>query len=687
MRRDGRLLALTTLALAVAASGSAEVVGVEILSREAFAGGAGFGETGPYEKIRGTLHYAIDPAATANRVVVDLDLAPRDESGRVVFSGDFLMLKPVDLARGNHRLFYDVTNRGSLVALSRLNGAAGSNDPHTAAHAGNGFLMRQGYTMLWSAWNWDVLPGSDRLQIDIPRALRDGQPLTGTVVSEIVVNERVTSQPVAWGRSRGYPAAHPGDPDTATLTVREAQRGPREEIPRSRWRFGRLDIEDVVADPTWIYLPEGFEPGRIYELVYEATDARVVGLGLAAIRDAISFFRYETQDASGRPSPLRVESDTPRSDVEHAYVFGVSQSGRVIQHMLWQGFHVDEDGRAVFDGAIPHVSGAGKGSFNHRFAQTTRHPSHLQDHQYPADVFPFTTTPQTDPVTGRSGDVLARARESGHVPKVLYTGTASEYWARAASLLHTDTAGARDWPLDERVRLYFFAGAQHQISSSIDPGRFAYTRNVLDHAPPLRALLVALDRWVSEDVLPPPSAYPRIDRSELISAPDYARRFPRIPGVEAPADCLMPPRLDFGPRFATEGIIDVHPPRFGPAYDSRVPAPDADGNDLAGLRLPDVAVPLGTYVGWNRRGEEMGATDFLARWAGSFFPFAATRAERESRGDPRPSLEERYASAEEYLSRLEQAASRLVEQGYLLEEDASAIVQRARDRGWPPSFE
>jgi Alpha/beta hydrolase domain len=355
--------------------------------------------------------------------------------------------------------------------------------------------------------------------------------------------------------------------------------------------------------------------------------------------------------------------------------------------MLWQGFHVDESGRPVFDGAMPHVSGAGKGSFNHRFAQTTRHPSHLQDHQYPADVFPFTTTPQTDPVTGASGDVLARARQLGHVPKVLYTGTATEYWSRAASLLHTDAAGARDWPLDERVRLYFFAGAQHQISSSIDPGSFGYTRNVLDHAPPLRALLVALDRWVTEDAPPPPSVYPRIDRGELITASDYAERFPHLPGVTAPADCLMPPRLDLGPRFATEGIIDVHPPGLGPAYGSRVPAPDADGNDLGGLRLPDVAVALGTYVGWNRRGEEMGATDFLARWAGSFFPFAATRAERVSRGDPRPSLEERYASAEEYLSLLEQAASRLVEQGYLLEEDAAAIVQRARNRGWPPSFE
>ncbi len=656
----------------------AEVVRLDVTSREPFAGRMTFGAVGAYEKLRGRLVFAVDPDNAANARIVDLKLAPRDLRGRVGFSADFVLLKPIDLSKANHRLLYDVNNRGNLGILARLNRGEGTNDPATAAHAGNGFLMRQGYSILWSGWNWDVQPGNGRLQIDLPIATDGGRTITGTVVAEIVVDAKTDVQPFAWGDSRCYEVADAATNRGATLTVRDEQRATRVEIPRERWSF---------ADTTHVRLEGGFEPGRIYELVYTAKDPRVVGLGLAAIRDAISFFHFSTRDAVGTPSPLATAAadGTAKPDPEKAIAFGISQSGRVLNHMLFQGLHVDEAGRMVFEAAMPHVAGAGKGSFNHRFAQTTRHPSPFEDHQYPADFFPSTTVPDTDPVSGRTGDVLAVAKEMGKVPLLMYTGTSTEYWTRATSPLHVSADGTRDAGVDERVRIYFVAGGQHGIAASRD--RVYQNRpNPLDHSPPLRALLLALDRWATTDALPPPSLYPRIDRGELVTAATYAASFPRIPGARAPSGNLEPPRLDLGPRFASEGIMDTQPPSFGPAIATLVPAPDADGNDRGGIRLPAVAVPLGTYTGWNLRPAAMGAEGALARWSGSFFPFAATAEERRQAGDPRPSLAERYRGHPDYVERVAAAADSLVTQGYLLDEDRRALVETARNLSWPPSI-
>jgi hypothetical protein len=630
---------------------------------------------GPYEKIKGRLYYWVDPDKEANARIVDLRLAPRSARGRVEFAGDFVLLKPVDLAKGNHRLLYDVNNRGGLVMLSRLNDAAGSNDPSTPAHAGNGFLMKQGYSLLWSAWNWDVAPGGGRLQIELPVASNGGRPITGRVVAEITVDRPSRSEAFAWGNSRCYEVADPQDHSTAVLSVRDEQRAARVEIPRQRWRF---------ADATHLALDPGFEPGRIYELIYVAKEPRVVGLGLAAIRDAIAFFRWSARDHEGTPNPLTLDG---RPDAERAYVFGVSQSGRVIQHMLFEGFHVDERGRMVFDAAMPHVAGGGKGSFNHRFAQTTRHASHHEDHQYPADFFPFNLAPQTDPVTGQSGDVLAVAKELGKVPLLMYTGTSTEYWTRSTSLLHTDVTGTKDAAVDERSRIYFVAGARHGNSTSRSREIYEHPGNTLDHSPPLRALLLALDYWATAGTKPPDSLYPRIDRGELVSAAEHRRRFPAIPGLRHVGANLQPPRLDFGPRFWSEGIIDRQPPAFGEPYVTLVPNVDKDGNELGGIRLPDVSVPLGTYMGWNPRRPEFGAPDKLGRWAGSFLPFALTEAEREQARDPRPAIESRYPTKQRYVDAVAAEAEKLRKQRFLLREDAEAIVARARALAWPPRFE
>jgi hypothetical protein len=663
----------------------AEVVRVEVLRRESFAGGTSFGDVGPYEKLVGRLHYRVDPKNPANARIVDLKFAPTDAQGQVHFVGDFILLKPVDLSKGNHRLLYEVNNRGGLAMLARFNLAVGSNDPSGPEHAGNGFLMRQGYSLLWSAWNWDVTSGGGRLQIELPVATDRGAPITGRVVSEIVVDRPSHSEPLAWGNSRCYPVANP-DAGDSVLTVRDEQRGARLAIPRAQWRFARDEGGKAVPDSAALWLDGGFTPGRLYELVYTARDPRVVGLGLAAIRDSLAFFRFADADAAGTPNPLAVTTADGgrRPDPERAYIFGISQSGRVIQHMIWQGFHVDERRRAVFDAAMPHVPGGGKGAFNHRFAQTTRHPSELEDHQALADFFPFVPGPQTDPTTGETGDVLAVAKSLGHVPLVMYTGTSTEYWTRSASLVHTNVTGTRDAELDPRVRLYAIAGGQHQNTRTSARTAYAHPGNPLDHSAPLRALLVALDRWASDGTPPPESAYPRIDRGSLIAVEHHARTFPRIPGLRHPGTLLQPPRLDFGPRFWSEGIADTQPPVFGPAYVTRVPAVDEDGNETAGIRTPDIAVPLGTYTGWNPRGEAMGGSNHLARWAGSFFAFPHTEAERQAVGDPRPSIEARYPSREVYVARVREAAEALTSQRLLLQEDADAFVARAERTDWPP---
>jgi hypothetical protein len=667
MRRLALLFVCAGLILS-ARSAAAAVEEVEILVREPFADGHVFGEGGAYERIKGRLHYAVDPYDPANADVVDLGLAPVDARGFITFSGDFILLRPVDPERGNRTLLYEVNNRGNLGMLPMFNLGAYSNNPRTLDHAGDGLLFERGYTLLWSAWNWDVVAGNDRLLIDLPIATDGGQPITGPVAAEFMLRQASYSAAFMWGNSIGYPPANIDDPD-ARLTWRDRPGGSRQEVPRDHWRFSDLDTSRTPPQPTRITVEEEFLPGRIYEVVYNARDPRVVGLGLAAIRDTISHFRFEDEETS--------------SALDRSLIFGISQSGRVINHLLWQGFNRDEQERAVIDGAFVHVAGAGKGSFNHRFAQTTRHPSQLQDQQYPADVFPFTTVPVSDPVTGERGGMLDRARASGTLPKIVYTSTSSEYWTRAASLLHTDVEGREDVPMAPEARLYFFAGAQHGIWRSADRWPYEHCINNFDHRFGMRAVLTALQGWTADDVAPPDSIYPTFAGGTLGTVEDYIERFPEIPGFSLPGGNLQPPRLDLGPRFKEEGIADFQPARFGPPFVTAVPIPDEDGLDLGGIRLPGVAAPLSTRTGWNLRQTDIGAGGELARWSGSMLPFARDEAERERRGDPRASIMARYGSKNGYADAIAEAADGLVRDGFLLADDVpelTAIALRRFDK-------
>lgn len=664
---------LTVLVCATAPPAIARVDRVEITSRSTIADGKAFGRVGAYELVVGRLHYSVDPGATANRTIVDLPLAPRDPAGRVTYSGDFSLLRPADGRRANGRLIYEVNNRGNYRLLDLFQDSEVSNAVGDAAARGNDWLLAQGYSLLWTGWNWDVQPGNGRQAINLPVARQpDGQPITGPVVSEIFVNAPTKVAAHAGLLAIGYPFAD-GAQAKATLTVRDKPDGPRTAIGRDQWALARIEQGQEVADDNHVLLRTGFEPGRIYELSYVARDPVVTGLGLAAIRDAVSFFRYQDRDRAGTPNPLLArEGRLPR----HVLGFGLSQSGRVIQTLLLDGLEVDEQQRPVFDGAFVHAAGGGKGGFNFRFAQTTRHFSHHEESIYPTDYFPFATTVQRDPVTGRRASVLDHARKANAIPRLIYTASTTDYWVRAASLLHTDPIGREDIALDPKARGFLLAGAQHVVAVPEQRGILENCLSPVDYRPHLRALLAALDGWVSAGIDPPASRLPRIADGTLVELDAYLAAAVAVPGRK-PSGYLQPPYLDLGPDFDRTGIASRQPPVFGRHYGALVPQVDEAGNDRAGLFAPEVQVPVGSFLGWNLRRESAGAPQGLARLYGSLIPFAPTADARRASGDQRLSLAERYPSKDDYLARVNAAVQAQVRDRLLLVTDVPSVVGRA----------
>lgn len=643
------------LVLATAAEGG--VARLEISRRETVLGGRAFGAAGPYEKVVGRVHFTFDPKAPRNQAIVDLALAPLNTRGLVEASADFYLLKPVDPTRGNGRLFYEAGNRGTKRILPVFQQAATADDPATEGEFGNGALMAQGFTLLWMGWQWDV-PAS-RMRMAMPIATLGGAAITGLVRGNFIPGANATVAAIADRGHDAYPVVEPGSADHV-LYVRTGPADRPVVVPRTRWRF---------ASATTITLDGGFEAGRIYDVVYRASDPRVIGLGLAGTRDLVSYLRYATV-AEGNPSP----------GLRHAIGWGVSQTGRFLRHFVYEGFNEDEQGRIVFDGVFDQVGGAGRGSFNHRFGQQSRDQLQHFNIQYPVDMFPFTDADTTDPVTGVTGSLLTRARQSNTVPKMVHLLTNSEYFNRAGSLIHTDVAGRRDVPPPPTSRIYMVASAPH-IVGPFPPAPFGdkdfvgqAAMNPLVYTPVIRALFRALDRWVSEGVEPPPSRYPTMADGTLVAP--AAAGWPTIPGVVMPPEPMITYRLDFGPEWA-QGRVTVEPPRLGAAFTSLVPAVDETGNDRGGIRLPQIAVPLATHTGWNYRAAAIGAPDRLASEIGAYRPLARTAAERRAQRDSRPAIAERYPSRDAYLGRIAEAAVSLVRDGYLLAEDVPDLITQA----------
>jgi hypothetical protein len=655
-----KLLVATLILTLTAGAAEARVVRLRIERREPVLNGRAFGAAGPYEKLIGKVDFGLDPALPRNGDIVDLKLAPRDARGEVEASADFYMLKPLDPRRGNGRLFFEVGNRGGKAMLATFQKASGSLDPTTEAEFGDGALMRQGFTLVWMGWQWDVPERPGTMRMEMPTATENGRRITGLVRGNFILNERAETASVADRNHKAYPVLDPTGAENV-MTVRDDPTGKGQVVPRSRWRF---------VDGGTVKLDGGFEPGRIYDVVYRTADPRVLGVGLSGARDLISFLKYDTS------------TDNPTPGIRHALGWGVSQSGRYLRHFLYQGFNEDEQGRRVFDGVFDQVGGAGRGSFNHRFGQASRDALQFFNILFPVDLFPFTDGPSTDPDTGATDSLLARAERTGTAPKIFHLLTNSEYFNRAGSLVHTDPSGTKDADLPPTTRVYMIASAPH------GPGPFPPVSNVgggmagraalnpLNYSSAVRALFRALDRWVAEEVAPPPSAYPRIADATL-TPPDRAG-WPAVPGFALPQQPLRAFHLNFGPDWS-KGIVSVEPPEIGKPFVVSVPAVDADGNVRAGIRLPDIAVPLATQAGWNYRNQSIGAPERLAGEIGSYIPFARTKAERERANDPRPSIEERYRNRDEYVGKSAAAALDLVKQRYLLDEDVADLLRHAAE--------
>jgi hypothetical protein len=626
---------------------------IEITERESpVFGGAEFAGVGKYERLHGTVFGELDPTHRLNADIVNLDKAPRNARGNVEYRSNFRILKPLDLDRGNGCLVYDVPNRGNQPIMPRLNGAPDGGHPQ---HAGNGFLMRRGFTVVWSGWQGDVPPGADRLTARFPTI----PGITGMVREEFIAEatgllgdsnihepneERFVGTLV-------YPVA---DPAGATLTVREREADPRVTPPGLAWRL----IDDHHVEITRPTAP-GFDRGAIYEFVYRAQDPVVMGIGFATIRDIVSFLRYATKD-----NPL---APRERPCTRHALGFGISQSGRVLRDLVYLGFNEDFAGRQVFDGILPVVAGSRRTCVNWQFAQAGRYSRQHEDHSYGDDQFPFSYPTLSDPISGRSGGILQRARDAGVCPKVLHLDTESDLWQARSSLVVTDTSGA-DITMPDEVRVYTVSGVPHAAFRPLSKPVMQLPGNRLGYGAFMRALLVALFEWVEHGVAPPASRFPSRPSGTLVTLAESRATFPKLPQVEFPK-VLNELRLR---------DHSVEPPVESIAYPVFVQATDADGNALGGIRHPMVDAPLATHTGWSLRASGYGYGD-LFTIQGSMIPFATTEAERQRAGDPRPSVEARYASRDVWAARLAAATDRLVAERLLLPEDGDRLLAAARE--------
>ena len=641
--------ALACALILAAAPVAARLTEISVATVEPFADGAPFGDTGSYERVKGTFKGELDPADPRNRIIVNIERAPRNAAGRVEYEADFYILRPVDAARGSRKILYDVTNRGRQYAHWMFGDSRTvRNDPRALEDAGNGLILRRGYTVVWSGWDPGAPRSNGGLSMQPVIATHGGAPIVRVIRDEL---QSGTRGPLRETFRLTHEAATL-DPAQARLTARRGETDARREIPATGWAY--VNAREIRL------APEGTkpEPGTIYEFHYPATNPRVLGIGLAATRDLVSFLRYEKADARGNANPAG-------AGIRHALAFGRSQSGRYLRDHVAQGFNQDESARRVFDGVLAHTAGVGGVFLNAEFGQPARTATQHEDRTFPENAFPFSTARMTDPVTGRTGSLL---RGDGFDPLWMETNTSTEYWQKGASLLVTDPLGTRDVAHPANARGYLIAGTQHggQAWMRSTPGNCMNPRNPHSPTPALRALLVALDEWVSEGKAPPASRTPRIQGGTLTSPRELG--FPPIPGARV------------AQRVNEIGVLkDWVKPELDMSrpYRPLVTRVDLDGNEVAGILLPEIAVPLATHTGWNVYKAPFPEGELCDR-DGTYIPFPATRAEREARSDPRASLEERYGSHATYVQRLTEAANRLVAERLLLREDAEALVAKAR---------
>ncbi|HEV7662537.1 MAG TPA: alpha/beta hydrolase domain-containing protein [Chloroflexota bacterium] len=647
------------------------------------------GASGPYEKLVGKAFLEADPSDPHNTIITDLDKAPRNARGMVEYSTDVYILKPVDMRLGNRKLLFEINNRGNKNFGNRYNDAQGTvnvNDPTAPEDFGDALLLRQGYAIAWAGWEGDVQPGADRMTIQIPIAGNPAAPLTGPVAVTFDVARQIPMTGAVSLPLSGRPeiASHEAatlDTSAARLTMRELIRSQDVEVPSDRWAFATCErnpgggVQNVKPSGTNICVFDGFDPNRQYLLTYTAKNPRPEALGFAAMRDVISFLRYDAADDDGTPNPLG-------TGINHAICSGVSQSGHVLRSYLYLGFNEDTAGRRTCDGALAYISGANRSELNTRFASPEQSSTWGRPGIFPRTIFPFSYAVTTDPVTGRTDGILKRPESD---PLVMQIDSGNEYWQANASLVQYDGLG-NPITLPDNARYYFMSSAQHGSNVAPSRGICEQLTNPLSHAAFSRALLVAMDGWVTDGIEPPPSQYPSREDGTLVSPDQASVGFPKIPGVTFGGVTNPITAREYGPAFsATGGIPSFLPGEVmsGAEYRVFVPRTDSDGLDVAGLRRPDdLGAPLATHAGWNTRGPGFRAGD-LCGLNGMFVPFARTEAERQSNGDPRPSIEARYPTHSEYVDRVTAAAQSLRDQHYLLTEDMDRIIAQAEQRQVP----
>jgi hypothetical protein len=692
MFRNGRRLLQAGLIGALAAAGTlvttpaeAHITRIEITSRTIAFGGYSFPGVGQFERIVGIAYGEVDPTDPRNAVITDLELAPR-VNGKVQYQHNFYILKPLDLSQGNHKMMYEPPNRGSKT-YATLNGSPGGNDPGAIADPvalANSFLWPRGYTTVWSGWENGLGPLTGlTATAQLPFASHpDGSTITGPSYEYIV-----TSGTGAFALT--YGAANPADKTTAVLTHRVHLDDTPQAVSASGWTYN-------AAGTTVNLVPAGWVANDIYELSYSAKNPTINGLGLAAVRDFNAFLRYATVDDVGTANPLA-------GDVTRIYSEVLSQPGRMLNDFTHLGFNEDEGGRKVFDGMMQWIAAGDGLNMNYRWSQTKRTERNRQEHLYAEGVFPFANVMTHDSITGKTDSRYARCEVTNTCPLAVEIYSANEYWVKAGSLLHTDPSGIVDLPDSPYARNYFVSSHQHGIGNAASKGVCQQLMNPLNSAPIQRALFVALDEWSTIGTPPPPSRVPRFADGTLVPPlPQSAVGFPNIPGVTYTGLKTTRYLRDYGSNSYYDGgpfggVPVFNPPIVstpyednsanGPIYPSFVPKTDSDGNDIAGVRLPDVTVPLATYTGWALRAGPQ--ADDGCENAGQYIPFARTQADRIAAGDPRQSIEERYPSFGEYHSAVMRAIDDLVKDRLMLCEDAdeaqARLLQSGLDAGVPVS--
>jgi hypothetical protein len=611
---------------------------------------------GAYRRIEGIARYAVDPEHVANAGITDLKLAERAADGRVLFDGDISMLVPDDLSNASGALMVEVPNRGNRIAPRSFNQAPFDLTPTDDIDMGDGFLMRHGWCIAWVGWQWDMPACVERLGLRAPQVLL-AQRGPATQMHLRIQPDQLTNSYTLTDHHVGTVGHHapipPIDADDpqAKLLVREHLRDEGKRIERDRWRFAAADngnIERVAVDG-------GFEPGRIYDLLYTPHDCPVVGTGLLAVRDFASFARHDST------SPIA-------GAATHTIGQGISQCGRFLRTLMFHGLNVDECGRQVFDGILVHIAGGRRGEFNQRYGQPSVQPTPAFGH-----LFPFADEPQTDPQTGEQAGLLDILRERGAMPKVMYTDTSSEYWRGDAGLAHTRLADNSDADPPGDVRRYLFASTQH------GPGLLPYTDrsifgshgsnffNAVDYRPLFRAALENLRRWVMDDISPPDSVFPRRDDGTATTRAEVIDQLTGIDGFSLPNRDRLPwiCPLELGPR-SVDGIGSFPARLTGQNYPTVVAAVDPVGNEIGGVRMPDVEVPVATHTGFNPRHNDSGGAGQILEYVGSTLPLA--------------DLEQRYASKDEYLERVRVVAQALSDERLVLEEDIELCIAIASER-------